>query len=114
MGAPIVHWEINTRNASRIGEFYATLFGWKVNSNNAVNYGVVDTGTKKGINGGIAQADPNMPGHSVTFYVAVDNPQAYLDRIQGLGGRTIVPVTEIPGMVTFALLATLMGIRWGW
>jgi len=103
MGAPVVHWEINTRDASRVRDFYASLFGWKVNSNNPMNYGMVDTGVKEGINGGIAQSDPNMPGYSVTFYVSVDDPQAVLDKVQSMGGRTVVPVTEIPQMVTFAL-----------
>jgi predicted enzyme related to lactoylglutathione lyase len=31
--------------------------------------------------------------------------QAYLDRIEQLGGKTVVPVTEIPGLVTFAQFA---------
>jgi uncharacterized protein len=33
------------------------------------------------------------------------DPQAYLDRIERVGGKTIVPVTEIPDMVTFAQFA---------
>lgn len=36
-------------------------------------------------------------------YVQVDDPQAYLDKVESLGGKTVVPVTEIPNMVTFAL-----------
>ena len=42
-------------------------------------------------------------GH-VTFYVEVDDPQAALDNIERLGGKTVVPVTEME-MVTFALFA---------
>jgi len=38
----------------------------------------------------------------VTFYVAVDDPQATLDAIETAGGRTVMPVTEIPGTVTLA------------
>ena len=88
--------------------FYSALFGWQIDSNNAMNYGLVSTGNKKGIAGGISQADPNMPFPAVTFYVEVDDPQSYLNKAEGLGGRTIVPVTEIPQMVTFALFM----IRW--
>jgi predicted enzyme related to lactoylglutathione lyase len=35
----------------------------------------------------------------------VDDPQTYLDKAEKMGGKTIVPVTEIPNMVTFALFA---------
>jgi uncharacterized protein len=41
----------------------------------------------------------------VIFYIEVDDLQAYLDRIERAGGRTIVPVTVIPDMVTFAQFA---------
>ena len=44
-------------------------------------------------------------GTQVTFYVSVDDLQAYLDKAEQLGGRTVVPVTEIPNMVTFAQIA---------
>jgi predicted enzyme related to lactoylglutathione lyase len=43
------------------------------------------------------------------FYIQVDDPQAYLDRIQQAGGKTVVPVTELPGLVTFAQFADPQG-----
>jgi predicted enzyme related to lactoylglutathione lyase len=43
------------------------------------------------------------PRH-VTFYVGADDPQAVLDRAEQLGGKTIMPVTELP-QVTIALFA---------
>ena len=46
---------------------------------------------------------PDGNGH-VTFYVEVDDPHAALDKIEQLGGKTVVPVTEME-MVTFALFA---------
>jgi len=60
------------------------------------------TQPEKGIGGGVGQA-PEGPGH-VTFYVEVDDPQATLDKVESLGGKTIMPVTEME-MVTFALFA---------
>ena len=35
-------------------------------------------------------------------YVEVDDLQAYLDKIESLGGKTVVPITEIPNVVMFA------------
>ena len=101
MGAPIVHWEINTRDPNRVLEFYRSLFGWQISMINEINYGMVKTGSKRGIGGGIGQTegeDPNL----VTFYVEVDDPQQALDKAISMGAGVVVPVTEIPNMVTFA------------
>jgi predicted enzyme related to lactoylglutathione lyase len=35
----------------------------------------------------------------------VDDPDAYLKKIEGQGGKTVVPTAEIPGMVVFAQFA---------
>ena len=70
------------------------------------NYALVDTGVEGAIGGGIGQAQgPNQ----VVFYIEVDDLQAYLDRIEQAGGTTVVPVTEIPGLVTFAQFADPQG-----
>lgn len=63
---------------------------------------MVHTHAERGINGGIGQAEQ---ANSVTFYVEVGDLQAYLDKAVRLGGRVVVPVTEIPNMVTFALFS---------
>jgi predicted enzyme related to lactoylglutathione lyase len=104
MGAPVVHWEINSNNAQRLQEFYGKLFGWEINANNPMNYGMVNTGSKIGANGGIGQNDPNQPPPPpVTFYVQVSDLQATLDNVTALGGTVVTPPTEIPNMITFAL-----------
>ena len=108
MGEPIVHFEINAKNGKRAQEFYGSLFKWKIDANNPVSYGLVNTGSKKGIQGGIGQTESNRMPYS-TFYVAVDDPQKYLDKAVNLGGKAVVPVTEIPNMVTFAQFADLDG-----
>ncbi len=102
MGQPVVHFEILGKEPKKLQEFYAGLFDWHVDANNPINYGVVDTHVEGGIGGGIGPAQgPNQ----VTFYVQVDDLQAYLNKIEGMGGKTVVPVTEIPDMVTFAMFA---------
>ena len=102
MGQPVVHFEILGKDAKKLQDFYSEIFGWHIDANNPMNYGVVDTRSQGGIGGGIA---PAQSENHVTFYVEVDDPQAYLDRVEAKGGKTIVPVTEIPNMVTFALFA---------
>ncbi len=103
MGSPVTHFEINSKNGGKLQDFYAKVFGWKIDAGNPMNYGIVDTDAGgQGIGGGIAQSDQ---GNQVTFYVEVADPQAALKQIESLGGKTIVPVTEIPNMVTFAQFA---------
>ncbi len=105
MAAPVVHWEVYAKDGPRLHGFYAEVFGWKINSDNPMKYGLVNTGTKTGIAGGIAQEDPTVPMPKVTFYIQVDELQPCLDKVANLGGRTLLPPTEIPGMVTFAMFA---------
>ncbi len=102
MGQPVVHFEILGKEPKKLQEFNTGLFDWHVDANNPINYGVVDTHGEGGIGGGIG---PAQGENQVTFYVQVDDPQAYLSKIEGLGGKTVRPVTEIPDMVTFAMFA---------
>jgi predicted enzyme related to lactoylglutathione lyase len=43
MGAPVIQWEITSKNAGELQKFYSELFDWKVDTNNALGYGLVDT-----------------------------------------------------------------------
>ena len=101
MPNPVIHWEITGKDAPKLQEFYSGLFGWNVSSDNPINYGLVDTQTGEGINGGIAQEQGEAT--RVTVYVQVDDLQAYLDKAESLGGKTILPPMEIPGIVTLAM-----------
>lgn len=105
MGAPVVHWEIHAQDAKRLHDFYTGLFGWRVNANNPMNYGTVNTGSKSGAQGGIAQRNEQSPATNVTFYVEVKDLQMHLAKAESLGGRVVMPVTEIPNMVTMAMFS---------
>jgi predicted enzyme related to lactoylglutathione lyase len=108
MAAGVVHWEISSKNAKPLQDFYTNLFGWQINADNPIQYGMVDTGLKMGINGGIFQTNEKQPP-GVVIYAQVEDIQAYLDKAVSLGGKVVVPVTEIPNMVTFAIFADIEG-----
>ena len=99
MPHPVVHWEIGATNAKRTQEFFAKLFDWKIDANNPLNYGLVDTGGG-GINGGINTAPHGVP--YFVMYVQVDDLQKYLDKANALGGEAVVPPTDIPGVGSYA------------
>ena len=103
MGEQVVHFEVNAKSGKRARKFYGSLFDWKINADNPMDYGLVNTGGK-GVQGGIGQVDAGKPSY-VTFYIGVDDPQKYLDRAVSLGGKVVLPLTRIPNMVTFAQFA---------
>src|SRR5215468_2930607 len=66
MGAPVVHFEIMGGEESQLETFYHQLFGWKINSNNPMKYGIVETGGGPGgINGGVGPANDGSKRVSV-------------------------------------------------
>ena len=62
----------------------------------------------EGIQGNIAAPDEE-PKSYVTFYVQVPQIEAALDKIAKLGGKVLVPATDVPGMGQFAWFADLDG-----
>ena len=104
MTQPVVHFEAVGPDAKALQDYYSSLFGWKIDANNPMQYGLV-TAEAGGIGGGIGPAAEGSAGH-VTVYVDVDDPAAYLAKVEQLGGKTVMPPTEVPGFgVTFALFS---------
>lgn len=102
MGNPVTWFEIKSSNPARLHEFYSDAFGWKMQLVVGMDSAMVDTDSPAGIAGSIGKAEePNQ----VTFYIEADDLQSHLDRVESLGGKTVMPVTEIPDVVTFAQFA---------
>jgi len=101
MASPVVHFEIMGKDGEGLKDFYSKIFDWEINSDNPMNYGLVKEG-EKGIGGGVGEAPEGMDSY-VTFYIEVPDPQVCLDKIESMGGKTIIPITVIPNMATFAL-----------
>jgi predicted enzyme related to lactoylglutathione lyase len=102
VGQPVVHFEIGCRNRDQLTQFYAKLFDWQMQP-----YGpaaMIDTGAAAGINGHIT-ALGHEPHTYVLVYVQVDDLAASLTSAEALGGKTLVPPTEVPGMGSFAWIA---------
>ena len=108
MKKPVVHFEVVAKDGDAAQEFYSRLFDWKLDADNPMNYGTLEAPESGGIGGGIGPAPEGSSGH-LTFYVQVDDLQAYLDKAESLGGKTIMPPTEVPDQVTFALFSDPQG-----
>jgi uncharacterized protein len=101
MAHRVVHFEVAGRDLDALEQFYHDLFGWRTQRAEGMPYSMVQA-EDGSIGGGIGEA-PDGQGH-VTFYVDTDDVQATLDKAEQLGGRTILPPTELPN-VTIALFA---------
>jgi predicted enzyme related to lactoylglutathione lyase len=104
MGQPVVHFEIIGQDMEKLTGYYSELFGWEIDANNPVNYGIVDREANTnpdgiGIGGGLGKAPEGYDGH-VTFYVEVPDVEAALARAEELGGsRMMGPETVMEGVV---------------
>lgn len=112
MGKPVVHWEITARDADRLQSFYGDLFDWSVKGDSPIRYRQVDTGTRDGIQGSIAETDGSWPNGAL-FYVQVDDVKEYLARAERLGAATLLPPTEINGEATIAIFRDPEGVAIG-
>ena len=100
MADKVIHFEVCGKDGKRLQQFYASLFGWKVDANNPMQYGLVSA-DPPGIGGGIAQSPTPM----VTFYVAVADLAAALKKAEGLGGKTLMEPHQVPGGPQIAMFA---------
>lgn len=98
MPAPVVHFEIGCRDAAKAKKFYGPLFGWEFQD---FGPAAMVSPTPPGIGGHINSLG-HEPHHYVTFYVQVENLESSLAQVSRLGGKTVVPSTEVPGMGHFA------------
>jgi predicted enzyme related to lactoylglutathione lyase len=99
MGQPVVHFEVIGKDGAKLQSYYSELFGWEMDSNNPMNYGIVtrdgnvsDDGV--GIGGGVAGGPDGYEGH-VTFYVAVPDVEEALAKAESLGGTRIFGPNEV-------------------
>ena len=103
MEAPVVRFDIMGGKGNQLEQFYQKLLGWKIDSNNPMKYGMVDTGTPGGINGGVGARK-----NRVSVYIEVEDLDAALAKAERLGGKTILPPSQVPGG-TLAMLADPAG-----
>jgi uncharacterized protein len=106
VGAPVAWFEITSQDPARLVEFYRKMFDWTADSSDP-SYSLIDTGAgEAAIGGGIgATQGPDDPG-CVTIYLRVEDLQTSLDKAETLGGKTLVPPTDLPGGYgRFALFA---------
>jgi len=82
-GSPVDWFEVLGADSDRSRRFYAEIFGWQSSSAGPA-YAMIDTGTSRGIKGGIGAA-ADKDGWA-TVYASVPDVEAVLSRAVDLGG----------------------------
>ena len=111
MSNPVIWFEILGEDGAKLREFYGDLFDWKFNVVPEMDYGMSDTGSETGIQGGVGTGQ-NGASWAI-FYIQVEDVQASLDKVAENGGKIIVPYTEVPDMVKFGVFEDPEGHKVG-
>ena len=103
--------ELNTGDPDRAAAFYTGLLGWQTEKQPMGDF--VYTYFKQGdrMNGGMMPITPEMgpiPPHWAVYF-AVDDCDAKAARATSLGGKVLVPPTDVPGVGRFSLLQDPQG-----
>ncbi len=106
MSHPVIHAEIRSQDPGATRAFFAELFGWQYSDGAFPGYTFVDSG----VEGALPTAIGPLQGgaDAVLFFVGVDDVEATLARAEQLGGKTIQPAQQVPG-VTFGVFADAQG-----
>lgn len=104
MAQPVVHFEIAGKDGEKTREFYGKLFGWEYQLMEGMDYGLVQPAGEGSIGGGVAGAMGGAPPY-ITFYIQVDDLQAYLSKAEAMGAKTILPPMPIPNVGSCAMFA---------
>ncbi len=101
----VIHFEIPADNVEKLKRFYTELFGWKIEKTpGPMEYYMIETvpvdekgiPVRPGVNGGMMKKQHSQ--HVPVNYIAVESVDEYSKRIESLGGKIMVPKTEVPGV----------------
>ena len=103
---PVVHWEIQAKDADRMSAFYSAMFNWTIGD-----------GRVRDISAGIGAPD-TITGHirpsersGVVLYIQVRELRASIDKAAELGGRVLREPFDVPSGQTLAWIADPEGNR---
>ena len=111
----IVHFEIPADDVERARKFYSNLFGWKIEKievkkdGASMDYWIISTSRESKesseksshLEGGlIKRQHPQQPNLN---YISVTSIEEYSNKVKELGGKVVLPKTEITGYGFFAV-----------
>lgn len=109
---PVMLWQIVSPQPAKVLDFYGRLFGWHASADNLMNYHAVDTGSDRGIRGGVWPAPPGASSF-VQLFVEVEDCAASVAQAVALGASVLVPPSALPDGDVMAILKDPCGMSFG-
>jgi uncharacterized protein len=106
MGHPVIHAEIRSADPDAARAFFGELFGWTYTEGAFPGYTFVEPAFEGALHTAIGPTQGGAP--TALFFVGVEDVEATLAAAERLGGRTIQPAQQVPG-VTFGVFADPQG-----
>jgi predicted enzyme related to lactoylglutathione lyase len=106
--------EVYTNNVDRAGKFYRDVLGWKLEPHDMGAMGVYTLFKADGVAnsvGGMMGITKDMQGMPPNWcaYLATNDVDASAKKVTALGGKVMVPPTDIPNIGRFAIVADPQG-----
>jgi predicted enzyme related to lactoylglutathione lyase len=109
--------ELYTTNVDAAGKFYVQTFGWKTTSMDMGEMGTYtmflpESGEKTEHRGGMMAMPPDMKGappYWLTYFATAD-VDASTKKVDALGGKTMMPPTDIPNVGRFSIVQDPQGV----
>jgi predicted enzyme related to lactoylglutathione lyase len=108
---PVVHFEFFSNEPEADAKFYSELFGWELQHMPEMNSAMFNPGGGPG--GGLNQVTEGFPAGTLVIYIGTKDINASLANVKKMGGKTLVPRTEIPRMGYYAVFSDLTGNKVG-
>jgi len=102
----LTHFEIYGAEPAVLANFYRSVFGWKVEQMEGVDYWRIQTGSaeNKPLQGGLTyRAIPDLNGWML--YVNVVSLDETVELVQKLGGSVVRPKTAVPKVAWVTIVA---------
>jgi len=105
MDQTIIHFEIPAANFDKMKQFYAGLFGWKIEKYpGTMEYYMIQTVPtddkgmllRPGVNGGMTKKE--SPDQKPVNYISVECIDESIKMVKKLGGKIVSPKQEVPNV----------------
>ena len=105
MPHPVIWFEVIGKDIDGLKRFYGDLFGWQLqDAEGGMPYAMAQPDADQPPMGGIG-ADPSGGEGHVTWYAETDDLQATLDKAESLGGKTVMPPSDVMAGTSIALFS---------
>lgn len=106
MKHPVIWFEVIGDSSDKLHGFYGELFGWQLKTDKSpLKYGMFERKDEEaGIGGGIGQSANGYP-KGARFYVATADLDKSVREAIALGGKQVMPPTDLPDGPSIAMIA---------